>query len=130
MCQADILFAQVVFILAMEGSQQSLEGERWDTALSALSNSYRRQLLFALSQSNPQDEEDVDPLDTLPHSESETDNLKILMFHTHLPKLEDMGLIEWDREAGQVRRGPDWKEIDPLLTLIQNHRDELTDNWQ
>lgn len=41
-----------------------------------------------------------------------------------------MGLIEWDREAGQVRRGPDWKEIDPLLNLIQNHRDELTDNWQ
>ena len=119
----------MVFSPAMKGSQQTLEGEHWDTVLSALSNSYRRQLLVALSQANPQDDEDVDPLDTLTHSKSEADNLKIMMFHTHLPKLEGMGFIEWDREARQVHKGPDWEEIDPLLTLIQNHRDELPDNW-
>jgi hypothetical protein len=113
----------------MRGSQQTLEGERWDTALSALSNSYRRQLLVALSQTNPQDYEGIDPLDTLSHSESEAGNLKILMFHTHLPELERTGFIKWDREAGQVHKGPDWEEIDPLLNLIQNHRDELPDDW-
>jgi hypothetical protein len=124
-----MISVQVVSIPGVKGNQQTLEGARWDTALSALSNSYRRQLLVALSQANPQDDEDVDPLDTLSHSESEVDHLKILMFHTHLPKLEDMGLIEWEREAGQIHKGPNWEEIGPLLNLIQNHRDELPDDW-
>jgi len=52
--------------------------EPLDSALEALSNQYRRHLLVALRESNPQDDDDIDPLDatTSPPPESECDDLR------------------------------------------------------
>jgi hypothetical protein len=111
----------------MEGD--GFDGAQWDTVFTALSDPYRRELLVALLKANPQDDEDIDPLNTASDFEKETDILKIEMFHTHLPKLEEEGFIEWDREAGQIRKGPNWDEIAPLLQLIQDHHDELPAGW-
>jgi hypothetical protein len=51
------------------------------------------------------------------------------MRHTHLPKLEESGFIEWDQERNIVRKGPQFEEIQPLLELMENHADELPDGW-
>lgn len=32
--------------------------------------------------------------------------LEIRMIHVHLPKLDDAGVVEWDRETTEVRKGP------------------------
>lgn len=49
--------------------------------------------------------------------------------HVHLPKLADVGFIEWDRESGDLSKGPNWEEIAPLLRLMWDHQDELSDGW-
>lgn len=49
--------------------------------------------------------------------------------HTNLPKFADMGFIDWDRESGELSTGPNWNEIATLLRLMQEHRDELPDEW-
>lgn len=54
---------------------------------------------------------------------------KTAMIHTHLPKLEDRGFIRWDREGHLVTRGPQFREIEPLLTILYEHRDDLPDEW-
>jgi hypothetical protein len=96
--------------------------------LGVLSNPYRRQLLVALLEHNPQDDSDRDPLDILSAS-GEPDVLETELVHSHLPKLEQLGYISWNKETNEISRGPRWDEIAPLLELIHNHRDELPDGW-
>ena len=97
-------------------------------ALEVLSNRYRRELLLALVEHNPQDDDDRDPLDIIdPPLEPEV--LEIELFHKHLPKLEEMGFIEWNRDTGKISKGPEWRDIEPALRLMYDHRDELPADW-
>ena len=97
-------------------------------ALEMLSDSYRRELLLALLEHNPQNDDDRDPLDIIdPPLEPEV--LEIELFHKHLPKLEDQGVIEWNRDTGKISKGPDWGDIEPLLRLVKDHREELPADW-
>jgi hypothetical protein len=100
-------------------------------AFDALANPYRRQLLLAMHEANPQDDDDLDPLGLLAPGET-TDDLDathLRLHHVHLPKLVELDFIEWDRESGELSKGPEWAEIAPLLTLIDDHRDELPEEW-
>lgn len=51
------------------------------------------------------------------------------LYHRHLPKLDEAGYIEWDRERDVIRRGPRFAEIAPLVSLMENHADELPEGW-
>lgn len=99
-----------------------------DKLFEALSNPYRRQLLVALLDHNPQDDRDRDPLNIIA-DDIEPEVLEIELVHLHLPKLEEMEFINWDRTTNEISKGPNWKEIKPLLTLIYDHQDELPENW-
>lgn len=101
----------------------------WENLFDALADPHRRQLLVAVLNSNPQDGDAIDPLDELTYSENEADRLRTALVHKHLPKLDEMGYIEWDTENGTFSKGPRWDEIAPLLELIHEHRDELPDDW-
>jgi len=101
---------------------------RFSTALSALGDPYRRQLLLALTEHNPQDDDDVDPLDLVAEKD-EPSVLNTELVHIHLPKLEDMGYITWNRTTNKISKGPKWDDIAPLLQLIYNHQEELPEEW-
>lgn len=49
---------------------------------------------------------------------SDPDRLEAVLVHSHLPKLEDAGLVEWDREAGTASRGPSFGEVEPALRSL------------
>jgi len=98
-----------------------------DRALTALSAPYRRQLLVALQEQDPGDAVE-DPLD-LVGTDSEQAATEIALVHCHLPKLEEMGYITWNRDTGTVGTGPEWEAIAPLVELLSQHRDELPDEW-
>jgi hypothetical protein len=96
--------------------------------LHALSNPYRRQLLVALLEHNPQEGNDRDPLDLLSGTE-EAEVLESELIHKHLPKLEEMGYISWDRTTNKIKKGPEWDDIAPVLKLMHDHQDELPEGW-
>ena len=100
-----------------------------DTTFDILANEYRRRVLVAMLEHNPQDGDDPQiPADiTIENEDLET--LRMHMRHKHLPKLEDAELIEWDRDTNTIRTGPRFDDIRPLLELMQNHADELPDGW-
>jgi predicted transcriptional regulator len=100
-----------------------------DSMLDVLSNRYRRRLLVALLEHNPQEDDDPQVPDDVSHPDEDLEELMISMRHSHLPKLADAGFIEWDQEMNSVRRGPKFEEIRPLLELMANHADELPDDW-
>ncbi|MCU4751846.1 ArsR family transcriptional regulator [Halobacteria archaeon AArc-curdl1] len=67
----------------------------------ALANPYRRELLVAMLEHNPQDDDNRDPLGLLDETEV-PDVLESELVHNHLPKLEEMGYITWNRETGEL----------------------------
>ncbi|WP_254522327.1 helix-turn-helix domain-containing protein [Natrinema caseinilyticum] len=94
-----------------------------DALFDVLADEYRRRLLIALRERNPQR-----PAEACTRREERRDRT-IAIHHTHLPKLEDAGLIEWDRTENVVRRGRGFEEVEPLLELLDDHADELPDEW-
>lgn len=98
----------------------SVVGELFET----LSHPYRRQLLVALLEHNPQSDSDVDPLDLFATPEG-TEALEVELKHVHLPELASKGFITWNRSTGEISKGPNWEMIRPILELIQEHQDEF-----
>lgn len=93
--------------------------ERSDKSFDALANSQRRQLLFALLEESPQ-------TDTPTAYDSPPETRRIEYLHTHLPKLDEYGYIEWSPGMNAVERGPRFDEIKPLLELLYSHQTELS----
>ena len=58
---------------------------------------------------------------------TDADRLEIELIHTHLPKLEDAGLVEWDRDAGTVRRGVAFDSVEPALRVLVANSEKFPD---
>jgi predicted transcriptional regulator len=99
----------------------------FDDMVDALAHIQRRKLLIALLEHNPQDDTPMVVAD----SERDTDALERLvsMQQIHLPKLADYGVIEWNKDSHEVMKGPNFDEIRPLLELLDDHEDELPEDW-
>ncbi|WP_266082899.1 DUF7344 domain-containing protein [Haladaptatus caseinilyticus] len=71
-----------------------------------LSSSYRRQVLSYL-QTKDADVANLDELVTHIHTKNgtptTTEQVRISLLHTHLPKLADYGVIEYDRRNKDIR---------------------------
>lgn len=99
-----------------------------DELFKALANVHRRRLLVALLDHNPQ-QDTVDLPEDAHRGDEALEALRQELFHHHLPKLEEAGFIRWNRDAGDVMKGPRFDEIRPLLELMRDHADELPDDW-
>jgi hypothetical protein len=114
-------------------ASESRGGRAFERVLEALHHPYRRRLLVALLEHNPQDEDDPQGSrvelreGTVVGIDAEI--VRTAMFHDHLPKLEELGYIARDREAGTISKGPNWAEVEPLLRLLDEHREELPADW-
>lgn len=73
-------------------------------------------------------DDDCDPLDVLVDT-ADPAVREAELRHNHLPRLEELGYISWNRDTHEISKGPTWDEVEPLLTLIDEHRDELPDEW-
>ncbi|QLG62785.1 transcriptional regulator [Halorarum salinum] len=47
----------------------------------------------------------------------------------HLPRLKRAGIISWDRDSDTITRGPKFEDVRPLIRLIDDHPDELPEDW-
>ena len=92
-----------------------------DEMMDALAARQRRRLLVPLLDRQPDD----GPPIVVGGSDSNSDADSLAMRHTHLPKLASYGFIEWDSDTGDVSRGPEFDEIEPLLELLADNEDEL-----
>ncbi|MCO8244943.1 MULTISPECIES: transcriptional regulator [unclassified Haladaptatus] len=101
-----------------------------DTLFDALRSSYRRRILLEVLDHNPREEDEFASNSFAPdETTDEVERLKMELQHRHLPKLADAGYIDWDPETETIRRGPNFDEIAPLLTLMLDHPDELPEGW-
>ncbi|MFC4436689.1 MULTISPECIES: DUF7344 domain-containing protein [Natrialbaceae] len=89
--------------------------EAIDAAVEALSSVRRRRLLKALLE---HDHQEAIVATVSDDAEPNTEAVQIEMYHNHLPKLDDTGFIEWDRERNRVRKGPAFDTIEKLLERL------------
>lgn len=94
-----------------------------DRAANILRSRHRRRILLGLAADRVEREADV--------AMRRPDRGEIMseLTSTHLPMLAEEGIIEWDRETGEIRKGPNFDEIEPFLRLLQEHDDELPPFW-
>ena len=95
-----------------------------DQMLDILSKRHRRLILLLLKDGCVETEADV-----MVRGEGDPETVGIELTHTHLPKLDDAGYIDWDRETREISKGPRFEEIEPFLELLENHADELPADW-
>jgi hypothetical protein len=69
------------------------------------------------------------PTSTGPQGPADADGgptaAEIQLYHTHLPKLESHGVVEWDREAETVTRGPQFDDVAPTVRLLATNAGTL-----
>lgn len=92
---------------------------RINSMMELLARRPRRLVLFHLLRVPSNDGADV--LDET----AKTEQARIEMNHLHLPKLEAMGYVEWDRDSNTVTRGPRFDEIVPVLGLLRDYAGEV-----
>lgn len=98
-----------------------------DDLFVALSNRYRRQLLAALLKHDAQTERAVP--EQRSQREADREHVQLKMRYTHLPKLEDMGFVDWNQETGTITRGPQFDAIRPYLQAIYDNHAQLPAEW-
>nr|WP_247378851.1 transcriptional regulator [Halorientalis brevis] len=55
----------------------------------------------------------------------EDEKLEVQLIHTHLPRLDDMDYIGWNRDHGTIVKGSNWEEIEPVVRLLRNNREQI-----
>ena len=73
----------------------------------------RRHILSELLAAGPGAELDYEELLGDPLSERD----RIALYHKHLPSLAAVDIVEWDRQAEVVSRGPRFDRIESLVEL-------------
>jgi len=89
---------------------------------SILSDVRRRQILVVLLEASPGESVDLEEIPTVSQARTETR-------HVHLPKLDDSGFVDWDRDSGHVSRGPAFEEGAPVVRLLHDNRADLPEGW-
>jgi len=95
-----------------------------DAALEALADRTRRRLLVALLERAPAGETLRLPAD-VEFDHAGSTNLRVQLWHCHLPKLASAGFVEWSPEPGTVRRGPRFEEVESVLRALYTRADEV-----
>lgn len=93
----------------------------------ALSSPVRRRILMSLRSQSPRKVDEFQSEEFRPANTGPT-SFKIRLDHKYLPYLDDAGFINWNRESNTIMRGPDFVEIQPLMTCIQNQFDDYFEN--
>lgn len=95
-----------------------------DRVFDILRTRQRRLILLMLGYGELETETDA-----IFRGSQDSETARLQLKHTHLPKLEKAGYIEWDPTTGEISKGPRFDEIKPFLDLIQDHADELPADW-
>lgn len=103
------------------GVVDALEEGEIDSMADALGHRARRRVLAELLEQNPMDRSEALQADGGRNSDVE-------MVHVHLPKLDEIGYVSWDRDSDTVMKGPRWEEIEPFLRLLYENRERLPDD--
>lgn len=99
-----------------------------DSAFDVLSSRDRRRILLDLLEHNPRSERSLLAV-TAESGRRPPESSRIEFVHAHLPKLEESGLVRWNRSRREITTGPNFEDIRPLLELLDENEERLPGAW-
>ncbi|WP_436926368.1 DUF7344 domain-containing protein [Halosimplex amylolyticum] len=104
--------------------------------LGLLANDLRRRLLLLLCENEsvrvpdavlergqtPSDEPPIANGRGQPESRRRTE---VRLHHVHLPKLAEADVVEWHRDRDVVARGPNFDDVEPMVTVLAENAPRL-----
>lgn len=63
------------------------------------------------------------------HSIDADVHTQIALTHSHLPKLADYEVVTFHRDGATVTRGPAYDAVEPVLSLLESHAEELPSGY-
>ena len=99
------------------------EADVLDSFAECMGHEYRRRILFSLHQLEGGESLHV-PRDVL-EEEDDRDAFVVEIAHNHLPRLDELGYVSWDREAQVVEAGEGFERIEPLLDVLTDHYEQI-----
>ena len=91
-----------------------------DHVLDALAHDVRQSVIKSLTREAQQNLDDV--LDDCTESFREEESLRLTLHHTHLPKLDDVGAVDYDTDDRFIERGDQFETFERTLNSIQAAR--------
>lgn len=88
-----------------------------DRLLGALANHRRRRVIARLEATGAREALSMDALVV----DDDHRGDRVQLYHRHLPKLAEVGLVEWNRDEGLVRPGTRFDEASRLLDLVREY---------
>lgn len=86
--------------------------------LQLLSTEVRRHIVSLLLESGTEGVTVEKLLRELARDREDRENLRISLYHCHLPKLEEAGVVEYDRRNGDIVPRKELEALQPLLAAI------------
>jgi hypothetical protein len=92
-----------------------------DELFQTLSHAIRRRVISQLASVEPASQLPVEDVD-FPESDG---TVNLCLYHNHLPKLDAVDIIDWDRNDGLIERGEHFPEVADFLETVAEIRDEI-----
>lgn len=61
--------------------------------------------------------------------ETDSPSTKVILYHQHLPHLDTLGYIDWDRETETIAKGWNFEEVLPLIEVLEDKQGTLPGSW-
>lgn len=104
-----------------------MENRSTNELFETLADAHRRRILLELAEADPDAELSSETL----HDTFWGDDPGVLveLHHVDLPKLDGMGVVDWNPETGTITRGREFGTVRPCVRILDEHGDELPVDW-
>jgi DNA-binding transcriptional ArsR family regulator len=98
-----------------------------DALFEALADPHRRRILLELADGGPDAE--LSPEGLRARFWRDDSGVGIELRHVDLPKLAELGFVDWDSETGTIARGRAFPVARACVRSLDEHDDELPIDW-
>lgn len=61
--------------------------------------------------------------------DTDSQSTGVKLYHQHLPHLDALGYIDWDRETETIAKGERFEEIHAFVAVLADNQDALPATW-
>ena len=102
--------------------------KNWNTVFKSLSTEPRRQLIVSLLDAAPDQSVPLPESAAMSNLPVDAEELRVELYHTHLPMLAENDFITWETDPLVASRGPRFDELAVVFNAIHSEAASIPDS--